>query len=355
MNVHIFNGEGLYKKSFLDFIDSNFDLNENLIILRSSDNYDKNLYSQNKSILIIQGGIKYFTTILPLLSKAENIYIHFLPVSISLIFWYIFRSLLKKTIWILWGGDLYYYYDRKKTLLSYFFEFLRKKIIKKIAVIACFIKGDYDLAKKWYKTNAEYCYTIYPLPTKLLQAGSRVGHSRKTTTILIGNSASPQNYQMEMLNVLSKFSKEDIKIICPLSYANEDGNTQNVIALGSKIFGDKFEFILEIMPPEDYQQILSDTDIAIMNHRRQQGLGNVLSLLFLEKKIYLRSDTTSYIYLESLGIDIFDTKEIVEQDFYSFKKFDPNLGSKNKKILSSEFSNVNYQKIWSNLLNLKIR
>ena len=257
---------------------------------------------------------------MPLLFKAKNIYIHFLPISISLIFWFIFQNLLRKTIWILWGGDLYYYYDRKKTLVSDFFEFLRKRIIKKVAVIACFIKGDYELAKECYKTKADYCYTIYPLPIKFSQLSIHKENSRKATkTILVGNSASPQNYQMEVFNLLTKFSQEDIRIICPLSYANEESNAEKVISYGSTIFGDKFESILEIMTPDDYQVILTDVDIAIMNHRRQQGLGNVLSLLYLGKKIYIRSETTPYKYLISLGISIFDTKEIGKQDFNAFK------------------------------------
>jgi len=355
MNVHIFNGEGLYKKSFLEFIDSNFDLSENLIVLRSSHNYDKCLYKQNEHIVIIKGSIKYFTVILPLLIKAKKIYIHFLPVSISLIFWFIFRGLLKKTVWILWGADLYYYYDRKKTLLTDFFEFLRKRIIKEVAVIACFIKGDYELAKECYKTKAEYCYTIYPLPIKFSKLIELKKNSKKSTKkILIGNSASPQNYHIEILNMLSKFSEEDIKLICPLSYANVDSNAQEVIVHGSAIFGDKFESILEIMSPDDYQLILSDVDISIMNHRRQQGLGNVLSLLFLGKKIYIRSDTTSYRYLKSLGISIFDTKEIEYQNFNMFKSFDTSFADQNRIIINREFSSDNYKKIWSNLLNLKI-
>ena len=101
MNVHVFNGEGLYKKSFLEFMDSHFNLSENLIILRSPDGYNKIVFKQSENIIIAQGSIKYFTVILSNLIRAKKIFLHFLPPSISLTFWFIFRGLLKKTIWVL--------------------------------------------------------------------------------------------------------------------------------------------------------------------------------------------------------------------------------------------------------------
>lgn len=355
MNVHIFNGEGLYKKSFLEFMDSHFNLENNIIILRNPQGFNKSDYVQNENIILVEGSVKYFTVLLKKLIIAQKIYLHFLPPSVSLIFWFVFQNLLKKTIWILWGGDLYYHVDRPKNLLSGFYEFLRKRIIKKIPMIACFIKGDYELAKVFYKSKADYCYVIYPLPIKFSDIEKiNFNLDKDHKTILIGNSASPANHHIEILNSLLRFKDEKIKIICPLSYANENGYAEKVIAIGSAIFGNRFGAITEIMSPNDYKLILTDVDVAIMNHMRQQGLGNVLSLLYLGKKVYIRRDTTPYSYLTSLGISLFDTKMINQQDFKSFTSFDENSGNQNKNILANEFSVDNYIKIWENLLNIRV-
>jgi len=356
MNVHIFNGEGLYKKNFLEFMDSHFDLQQNLILLRNPKNYDKSLYKQSDNIIVVQGSVKYFTIILKKLNQASKIYIHFLPPSISLLFWFIFQNLLKKTIWILWGGDLYYHVDREKNLTSNMFEFLRKKIIKKIPLIACFIKGDYELAKIFYKSNAQYCYVVYPLPVKFDElGGTNLSLNNDYRTILLGNSASPQNNHIEILKILSKFKNEKIKIICPLSYANESTYAEEVIEYGIKVFGDKFQPLTQIIDPDVYKTILAKCDVAIMNHNRQQGLGNVLALLYLGKKVFLRSDTTPFSYFTSLGINISDTKEVNDLDFKSLFSSDETTAIKNKNILAKEFSLSRYIKIWDELLNIRLK
>ena len=46
------------------------------------------------------------------------------------------------------------------------------------------------------------------------------------------------------------------------------------------------------MPFNQYLEFLGKIDIAIFNHRRQQGFGNAITLLGLGKKVYLNSVST---------------------------------------------------------------
>jgi hypothetical protein len=305
-----------------------------------------------KRIIYIDNSTKFMFQLLPKLISARRIFIHYLPLGPSLYAWYAFRFLLKKATWILWGSDLYYFRYRSANFQSSVYEFLRKGIIKKIPVIACFIKGDYEIAKQVYKTNALYKYVVYPIPTdfQYLATLKKTGRNFNGNTILLGNSAADTNQHIEILKILSRFRDRDLKIICPLSYAGQENYIQNVISYGTSIFGSKFIPILDMMTPEEYSNLISSVDIAIMNHQRQQGLGNVLALLYLRKKVYIRKDTTPFQYFSDLGIHIYDTLDLSSETFEEIFRMDEPSKESNASIIGKEFSKENYVAVWKNLL-----
>jgi hypothetical protein len=59
---------------------------------------------------------------------------------------------------------------------------------------------------------------------------------------------------------------------------------------------------------EEYTAYLSDIDLAIFNHKRQQAMGNIIGLLSLGKKVFIRSDISPWPYFKGKGFELFDTK-----------------------------------------------
>jgi hypothetical protein len=138
--------------------------------------------------------------------------------------------------------------------------------------------------------------------------------------------------------MLKKFKNKNIKIICPLSYGVKD-YIEKTITLGQSIFGAKFIPLTEFIEPDEYMKILSDIDIAIMNHDRQQGLGTIVNLIVNNAKIFIRSDTTSYKFFRDNGIVLFDTLSIDElpyEEFISEDKTEYRLNRKKILKLTSE-------------------
>lgn len=352
MNIHIFTNEGSYNQSFIRFFESNFSLDKNLFVFRSKPESKYSYsYDLKKRIIYIDNSYKFIFRLLPRLFSARKIYIHYLPIGPSLYILYAFRFLLKKATWVLWGSDLYYFKDRPKNFQSEVYEFLRKGIIKKFTVIACFIKGDYEIAREVYHTKARYEHICYPIPTdfQYLASLKKVGQAPHGNTILLGNSAAETNQHIEILNFLSKFKDRDLKIICPLSYAARKDYLQSVISLGIELFGDKFIPLLELMGTEEYSNLLTSVDVAIMNHKRQQGLGNVLALLYLGKKVYIRKDTTPFGYFSDLGVSIYNTLDLKDESFEEIFSMDGALKEKNTCIIEKEFSRESFVAKWKNL------
>ncbi|MGP4883030.1 hypothetical protein ACTXQV_67810, partial [Klebsiella pneumoniae] len=68
------------------------------------------------------------------------------------------------------------------------------------------------------------------------------------------------------------------------------------------IFGDKFLPVVDYMPIQQYVGILINCGFVIMNHVRQQALGNILIMLYLGAKVFLREENPVYTFLKNHGV-----------------------------------------------------
>ena len=259
-------------------------------------------------------------------------------------FLFIFRNFLKKTKWIIWGGDLHCYEKRKKDLKYKIWYYVEDYVKKNIGYVSTLVPEDYEIAKKYYKVNGKYQKAIYPFNNDFKYIESLIAGPKDEIYIQIGNSADPSNNHFEIIDLLSKFKSEKIRIYAILSYGDSI-YAQKVNKYGKEIFGDKFVGIFDFMSIDKYWSYIKDIDILIFNHKRQQGLGNITMLSYLEKKVYLRKEISSWSYLtKDLKLELNSFEEIESQDFQEFVT--NNAKGNRKKILATVFSNEYGKKIW---------
>ena len=130
----------------------------------------------------------------------------------------------------------------------------------------------------------------------------------------------------------------------PLSYGNKN-YAKLVISKGKNIFGDKFIPIIKFQENSEYLNFLTKIDIAIFAHERQQAMGNILTLIELGKKVYLKDSTTSWKFLNEIGLKIFEYKNINLDKIETIDK------EKNSKIIKSFFTINKYQKQLEKIFN----
>lgn len=308
MVLHLFPQEK-FTVPFIKLINSTFDVNEHLFIVYGRNiNYKKDEVEQYDNIIYVNRDNNNIIESIKYISKADKIILHslFMP---SWIKYYLFinKSIIKKSNWVIWGGDLYLYKIRSKNLKSNLNEVIRKKIISNLEGLITHVKGDYELAKEWYGAKGKYMYSFmypsnlykyYDLPQNNL-------YLNKSTYIQIGNSADPTNNHLDIFKKLEIYSDKNIKIICPLSYGDEEYKDK-VINEGKRIFGVKFNPLLDFMDLQEYLRILSKIDVAIFNHKRQQAVGNITSLLGFGKKVYIRNDITTWDFCKDHDLMVFD-------------------------------------------------
>jgi dTDP-N-acetylfucosamine:lipid II N-acetylfucosaminyltransferase len=348
--IHIFPNEK-FIEPFISFMGENFDTTQHLFIyLEGKDKKDFPIKNRKNSFIVnnINKFIKNVFYIRKFFIDADKIFIHGLYKWYFVLFLSFHKKLLFKLYWIMWGSDLYQYYNRNNNILNRVFEIPRSIVIKNIGNFVTYIKGDYELAEKWYSAKGKY-HECFMYPSNLYKEydlRKSIIIENQAVNIQLGNSADPTNHHIEILNKLLQYKNEDIKIFVPLSYGDKE-YAQSVIAKGKEFFGEKFVALTDFMSFDKYLEFLGDIDIAIFAHKRQQAMGNKITLLGLGKKVYMRSDITPWQLFNDIDVKVFDVDDI-EVNF-----IDEETKKENQQKIKEYFSEENYLKQLQNLFESK--
>jgi hypothetical protein len=334
---------------FITFIENNFDRNEHLFIVFNDHPESKypiqpreNIVFLNRELGFSKNIFQFSKQLIPYFTKARIVILHGLFIRNLVDFLFINQRFLKKCRWVMWGGDLYHDYRYKyHTIKGKLYIFRKKTVIRKLQGLITYVKGDYELAKKWYGAKGEY-YECFMYPSNLYKEYDVKPITHDTINIQVGNSADPSNNHIDVFEQLLKFKNENIKIYVPLSYGNSE-HTEKVISAGNAMFGDKFIPMTDFMVFDQYLHFLADIDIAIFNHKRQQAMGNIITLLGLGKKVYLRNDITPWQTFEECGIHIFDVEHI------EISQLDEKTKQQNMARVKEYFSKENFVKQLENV------
>lgn len=335
-----------FTEPYIEFVNNNFEVSDHLfLILGKGIGAEITLRNNVKTI---NKDFKSLVLLVQNMYKSKKIYLHglFYPSIVLMLF--LQPWLLKKNYWIIWGGDLYGYNREKKKIKSKLYESVRKVVIKNLGGVITHIKGDYELAQKWYGAKGNYYYSfMYPSNLFKDYPLTKMEKEKNKYYIQIGNSADPSNNHIEIFDKLRAYKNENIEIICPLSYGNLQYRNE-VIKKGNEIFGDKFNPIMDFLPLEEYLLQLSKIDIAIFNHKRQQAIGNITSLLGFGKKVYIRDDITTWNFCADHELTVFNTNN----QFKDLFEMDTSAQLKNIRNIKKYFSEEKLKEQWARIFEV---
>lgn len=354
--LHIMHNEK-FIGPYIEFLKKNFNFKEHQFFIIDGKDEEifkipdyENVYfyrsdcNKRKSFEIL----KLMKFLYKILSGAEKIYFHSLFNKRIILFLFIFRKFLKRSNWIIWGGDIYCYQKRKNNLKSKVWYIIEDYTKGNFYSYITEFEGDYELTQKWFGAKGKY-FDCFQYPSNLYKEVSlnQTEVKKECIYIQIGNSADPSNNHFEILKKLEKYKDKNIIMYCPLSYGDVE-YAEKVINQGKIIFKEKFIPIVEFLDYERYLTLLSKIDIAIFAHNRQQAFGNITSLLSMKKTIYLRDEVTTTKMLKKLGIKIksFDNLEKLEV-------FDEMILERNKKIMKKRFSVEQLVEEWKKIFKEK--
>ncbi len=308
------------KNTFLILLDNNVknikyvDLKDNFVLIeKNKKNLSFCINESKKYDIIILHGLNYFQSQIVLNSSDIN-----------------------RFVWFFWGGEIYdnpsalgkkiigkKTFERfcNKSIKNQFKSLIRPlyylvkngtktpekhvlKAAKKIKHFGILHKEELEYLKKLGylgQTTSYFCMTYYPL--EYIFKG--IENLRvNSNNILLGNSSSISNNHLEAFEKLRAFDLTGKKLIVPLSYGSKEYGT-HINKIGKTFFGENLYSLFDFMPLDSYNTLLSSCNIVIMNHYRQQAVGNIIAMLWMGAKVYLDERNTFYPYLKRIGVTIF--------------------------------------------------
>ena len=191
----------------------------------------------------------------------------------------------------------------------------RKKLkcIQRINFFAPVLPCEYELFNSALGSSTKPKFIDWNYGTLEDQYASILGEQWVTgNDILIGNSATATCNHLEAIKTVMKCElTESQKVIAPLSYGDAPPAYKEAVSkAGHAAFGANFQPLTELMPLPDYLSILSNCGYVVMNHVRQQAMGNIISMLYQGSRIFLREDNPAYRELRSRGFVINTIEEL---------------------------------------------
>lgn len=196
-------------------------------------------------------------------------------------------------------------------------------------------KEEFNLVKSKLKTDIKHLkFTYYPIEKMLADPQAKV----KESNILLGNSASYTNNHLEVFDKFKTLDLKTTKVITPLSYGNK-AYANKIIQQGTESLGQNFEPLVDFMPLHEYNKSIQSCGIVVMNHYRQQAVGNVLTMLWMGAKVYLDKRNTLYHYLKRIGVHVFEiSSDLVSENKDALKLLSLEEQSHNRACLKKEIS-----------------
>ena len=256
-----------------------------------------------------------------------------------------------KVLWLSWGYDIYEPWNEMPSVLSLdlykkgtksFFNvpiFTRfKRFVKKIIFFKRYqkirndrrtlVESEVSIQKKLL-ARVDYMSTVLPAEFEMLselpefrakyipfQYANRNSFDIITAVdnvadkILLGNSATPTNNHLSVLDILRKKQITN-ECVLPCSYGNDD----YWHFLETKLHKYKKVSILkDFMPYDDYVALINSCRVGIFGHIRQQAIGNVILCMFRGCKVFLYKESVAYRYFKNSGYIVFSIEDDLSQD-----------------------------------------
>jgi dTDP-N-acetylfucosamine:lipid II N-acetylfucosaminyltransferase len=260
----------------------------------------------------------------------------------------VMSSLPKRCTWVCWGAELYQHKlepSVKRSLKGLLALLLHNLLVRRLQCVFSLNQGDGELIKQLL-CQREVEVLPYPL---IGSSGIETENSDSATkTILIGNSGTPSNEHIEALSWLAHLAEHPIKIVVPLNYGGDPEYIETVVNHGKSLFAGKFIAITDMLDKRDYDKLLASVDVCVFGHHRQQGLYVVYSVFTRQKKMYIRSNTSSYEGLKANGFVVFPSENIANQGFDEFVRIDAKTTEHNAKLMQFTFSQEALLPKWHN-------
>lgn len=223
---------------------------------------------------------------------------------------------IKTKVWIGWGYDYYRHWGKdiyidykvknssKNKIIELCIKFLNP--YKRFDYFSPVLKSEFDIFKAILNARFKYVDWHYGSQKTIIKNNTDLVEKELGSNVMVGNSLDPSNNHYD---VLKRIDSNRENIILPISYG---GSKSYKSWLFNKLREHDCETqkLEEFLDSSQYLHILASCNVLVLNHIRQQGVGNVALALSLGITVYLNKSSPLYLELRSKGFYIFETDSI---------------------------------------------
>jgi len=375
MNIHILHDDKFTNGAIQQF--EQFYPEQNLYIVLLYDKPDLIYTSPNDKLIRLHIRDRKLTQKLNNLIKqnpvVKNLFVHYLDSFKAAIAVRLIKKNRLNFYWIFYGGDLYDFlirhlqydiyddkqYLQKTPMLSEFvkkvkyliwFGMTPKKVLlsafQEVDFFCFWNEYDFELFKRKLKTKAKKKNFIYYNAL----GNPSLPLVEKKNSIVINHSASVSGNHFSILKSLKNLKVDSTKfnIILPLSYGNKSYADQ-VVSFAKTIMGNSVMPLMDFLPINEYQNILSEVKIAIFGMRRQEAAGNIFLLINMGAKVFLREENTLLQWLKKRDFLIYSIEKDL-QDGLNLNGLSADEIAHNRTCYQKTFNEKNFAKFMNGLI-----
>tara|TARA_R110002072_G_scaffold131586_4_gene271390 strand:+ start:24221 stop:25411 length:1191 start_codon:yes stop_codon:yes gene_type:complete len=190
----------------------------------------------------------------------------------------------------------------------------KRKAIARIDYLGSSFKEEFEaVCSKIGEEKKFFSFWYYPLE-RIVDLSK--DYSIEKDSIWVGNSGAISGNHIDIFEKLKQATISKFKnVISPLSYG-DNKYIEEIRTLGDSYFGTKYEPLLDFMPLQDYNAQLARAAIAIFYNKRQQALGNIITLVYMGCKVYLNPHNPIYAFMRRKGFFIYNFNEEFSEEIY---------------------------------------
>lgn len=238
---------------------------------------------------------------------------------------YVKKSYLKKSVWIMWGIDLYNWKLPSKSPKALLSNHVNRVCRKNVRAAVALLDPDKEVYERMFPGGADCFVAPYPISYQsfVMMEQRRCCEPRKNgrINVQVGNNSHSFNNHNRALDDLAGLDEERVHYYFPLSYGDSSdwqGNKKNyrelLVSRATDMYGNRAHFLLKMMQQEEYTNYLWSIDVAVFDADRQNALGNMLKLLYMGSRVYLSPENPLYSFFLSKGIDVGNAREMKGMD-----------------------------------------
>lgn len=229
-----------------------------------------------------------------------------------------------KIAWAFWGGDLYQrpdVRDRYLAPISKIFNHIHEwkkptkdeyivpmSALRRVDYVLDDMQENYEDIKRYInKPSVKYLwYQYYSIEKTVGEA--LLDAKAEGQNVLMGHSAGIRTNHIEGMLALSRLKLKGRKVITPLSYGSP-WYRNLILKVGKLLFHDDFQPQTSFLPIEEYNALICSCPTFICPAYKPEGMGNILTALWLGARVYLYKHNLKYKYLTRIGVRVFSIED----------------------------------------------